>query len=384
MSDHQPSTGRLASPPLHSGPIPKAALYANHIEIWSSAVCLALEEKGYSEEELDRKEVDLLHGGNFDPAYLRINPNGDVPSLVVPLAQYIGPEIESKYKPINDVTKILEFLDKSRSAYSKTHTTSLTPAPTLAPATIDAQSKSNAIITLVHSESLDPEFLYLSARDQEELTHKAQGEQGKYLKNRFAAIKRAFHPSSDALPPSLGVRAKAALEAKETVYGGYTKVYDGTAETSQVDAFFKLSRKAWEVDLRSALDTIEKEIKASHVAAGEERGPGGDANVTSNMGASATTTHSSGANASPPGTNDSETKPGAFILGEHICLADLHLFPWLARMVSLCGGDLSSSAMSKVEARFGEGAVVGERVKEFWVAMLERPSVQKAYAKGIH
>jgi len=394
MASHQQHEP-LSSPPLHAGSPPKAVLYANHIEIWSSAVLLTLEEKGYSPDELDKREVNLLQGENFDPAYLKINPNGEVPTLVVPLDRYIGPEIESKFRPVHDVSKILEFLDKSRTAFSKTHTTSHNAAPTLAPATIDALSKSNVVIKLVHSEHLEPEFLYLSAQTHEELVQKAKGEQGAWLRNRFAALKRAFGPASggsgeDALPPSLGIRARAALELKENVYEGYLKVYEaaasGAADATQTDAFLKLSKKAWEVDVKAALELVEKEIKISHVAAGEERGTGHHGSISpfSNLGATATTTHSSGANAPAPGANDSETKRGAFILGEHLCLADLHLFPWLARIVSMSGGDLSPSGLEKVKAKLGEHAIIGERVKEFWGAMLERPSVQKVYANGVH
>jgi len=382
------STEPLHSPPAH---VPKAALYANHVEIWSSAVFLTLEEKGYGADDLDRKEVNLLTGDNYDPAYLKINPSGEVPTLVVPLDRYIGSDIESKYRPIHDVTKILEFLDKSRTSVS-THNLTNTPAPTLAPATIDASSKSNAIIKLVHSEALDPEFLYLSARTTEELTAKTKGEQHKWLQNRYAALKKAFSPSSgsaEALPPALGVRARAALGLKEKVYDGYIKVYDaaGSGNTSdpQTDAFIKLSHKAWEVDLKASMELVEKEIQISHVAAGEEPGSGAGASATRyNSGGTATTTHSSGANAAAPGADDSETKRGAFILGEHICLADLHLFPWLARLVSLSGGDLTPAGLAKVEANIGGGFVIGERVKEFWARMIVRPSVQKVYSKGVH
>ncbi|KAG8994712.1 hypothetical protein FRB94_009690 [Tulasnella sp. JGI-2019a] len=386
------STEPLSSPPLNAGPLPKAALYANHIEIWSSAVALTLEEKGYSNDEVDRREVSLMSGENFNPAYLKINPSGEVPTLVVPLDRYIAADIETKYRPLHDVSKILEFLDKSRTAFSKSHTTSHTPAPTLAPATIDALAKSNVIIKLVHSEALDPEFLYLSARTPEELAHKAKGEQHTYLKNRFATLKAAFSPASttatqEALPPALGVRAKAALEIKENVYDGYLKVYDAAAAggepAPQTDTFLKLGRKAWEVDVKAALELLEKEIQISHIAGGEERGPGANPSTVSNVGATATTTHSSGANAAAPASNDSETKRGAFILGEHVCLADLHLFPWLARVVSLSGGDLTPAGLDKVGSMLGEGAVVGERVKEFWAAMLQRESFSSAQSAPV-
>ncbi|THH10457.1 hypothetical protein EW146_g8366 [Bondarzewia mesenterica] len=56
--------------------VPKAVLYYDPHHVWSSAVRLALEEKGYGDDEVDFKMVDLAKGQNFFPSFLRLNPKG--------------------------------------------------------------------------------------------------------------------------------------------------------------------------------------------------------------------------------------------------------------------------------------------------------------------
>jgi hypothetical protein len=114
-----------------------------------------------------------------------------VPTLVVPLSTTLEAEVESRYKAIKDtkvcltdhalkfvfrslaltcLQSIVEFLDKSRSPQSRTHTTSTAPAPTLAPATIAFATACNKLIDLLHSLPADPNALkFLNARDDEEL-----------------------------------------------------------------------------------------------------------------------------------------------------------------------------------------------------------------------
>ena len=65
---------------------------------------------------------------------------------------------------------IVEFLDKSRSPQSRTHTTSSAPAPTLTPATIAFSAACNKVVDTLHSLPADPNaLLFLNARDDEEL-----------------------------------------------------------------------------------------------------------------------------------------------------------------------------------------------------------------------
>ncbi|THH14723.1 hypothetical protein EW146_g5646 [Bondarzewia mesenterica] len=150
--------------------VPKAVLYYDPHRVWSSAVRLALEEKGYGDDEVDFKMVDLAKGQNFFPSFLRLNPKGTLPGLIVPFENTLPAEIESRYKAVTDTTAIVELLDRSRSAMSRTHTTSFAPAPVLSPATISFSGVSKTIIDVVHAGPASPVLLfYMNARDSSTL-----------------------------------------------------------------------------------------------------------------------------------------------------------------------------------------------------------------------
>ncbi|KAG6851078.1 hypothetical protein H0H93_002970 [Arthromyces matolae] len=144
-----------------------------HVQLTLSP--LFREEKGYGSDEFDRKHVDLAKGDNFDPTFLRLNPKATVPTLVVPLQNTLAEDVESRYKAITETESIIDFIDKSRSAISRTHTTSAAPAPSLSPATIAFTTKSKVIIDAIHSEKGDPNHLtYVNARNQAALRTLAQ------------------------------------------------------------------------------------------------------------------------------------------------------------------------------------------------------------------
>ncbi|KIO27834.1 hypothetical protein M407DRAFT_14828 [Tulasnella calospora MUT 4182] len=378
----------------HPGPIPKAALYYHPKDPWSSAVLLALEEKGYGNDELDRKEVDVVKGDNYDLAYLRINSSAagtGVPTLVVPLDRYLGAEIESKYKAISDVSKILEFLDKSRTPISKQGTISHSPAPALAPATIDAQSKSNTIISLVHSTPLDLELLSLAGKTPEEVAELAKGEQGTWLKRRAEKLAAALaHDPTAASPdpnnpaPVLTAKSRALLEPRLALYKTIGVIYDSpTAGDAAAQDFFNKSKTVWEVDVKAALEMMESTIKQSHVASGEEGiNATGTAVQDSATGHVVSVAAANDAAAEAESHNREAQHPGGLLLGEQLCLADLHLFVWLAHAVHLSRGDLSPGGIDKLGER--TGAAIPPRVKAFWEAMVPRESVKKVYPDGAH
>jgi len=335
--------------------------------------------------------VDITKGDNFELAYLRINGAGAVPTLVVPMDRYLGPEIESRYKSVSDITKVLDFLDKSRNAFSKTHTTSHSPAPALAPATVDALSKCTILVDLVHSAPLDLEFFYLSARTPEELKSKVEGAPGAYLKQRAAKLEAALNPSPNAASPdpndplpALTSRSRSMLEAKRTLYKTYLTVYEAAPGAPAIAEFIAQSKKAWEVDLKVALELVESTIKVSHVAAGEESIQDNHSSTSAGHNKGPAPLQETSTTAPHPNPNDDSTaKPGGLILGEQLCLADLQVFPWLARLVYLSGGDLTAEGLKKLESHIG-GVTFGERVVAFWEAMIKRESVTKIYKDGIH
>lgn len=111
-----------------SSSTPVATLYTFSGSLWASAPRLGLIEKGcalpcssldlphspadlfrarrrYGAGECVEKNVDLLKGENFAPEYLRINPKGAVPALVVPFAHTVDENVVTKYKALTESTE---------------------------------------------------------------------------------------------------------------------------------------------------------------------------------------------------------------------------------------------------------------------------------------
>jgi len=348
-----------------SSATPKAVLYYFPKSVWSAVALLALYEKGYGEDEVNLRVVDISKGENFAPTFLRLNPKGTVPTLVVPLQKTLGPDTESRYKPITDTKAIVEFLDKGRSTMSRTNTTSDAPAPALAPATISFSSTSAKIIDdILHSESGSPNtLLYMNARDDAQLKALA-GFLSPFLKSRNDAL-AGFIVEATSEQSHLSQKTKAFYEEKQksnqTLLDVISKADVPTAELDAIakaarEDYFSTAKTAWETDLKESLTTLNGEII------------------------------------------------GPYSLGDQISIADLHLAGWLARIVSLSGGSLAEdgdAVIAKVETHIGAGfklpkeaqatgGVVGARttpqskLSAFWDAIKDRPSFQRVYADGLH
>ncbi|CDO71605.1 hypothetical protein BN946_scf184911.g75 [Trametes cinnabarina] len=351
--------------------VPKASLYHYHSSVWSSVPILALEEKGYGPDEVDLKEVDLAKGENFMPSYLRLNPQGTVPTLVVPLEKTLSPEIESRYKAIQDSKAIVEFLDKSRSVQSRTHTTSSAPAPSLTPATIGFSTLSNQIIELLHSPSADPNALfYMNARSEEELRPLAE-KLLPFLRGKRDTLAKLLQDSeSGAVHAS--EKTKAFWQVKKLAVDKFIQVFEeagkSTSELSDEarqrrEEFLQSARTAWG-GLREVLTTLHKEII------------------------------------------------GPYTLGDQLSIADLHLAAWLTHIAFLVGANADedgNTVIGRIEAHVGDGFNLPKdfsvaearrraglaasnvdsterqsKLAAFWDAIKERASWKKVYANGLH
>lgn len=356
----------MASPDL-----PKAALYYFPKSIWSTIPLLVLEEKGYAPDEIDLKVVDLHKGEQYTPSYLRLNPNGTVPTLVVPLHKTLSLEIESRYKAIQDSKSIAEFLDKSRSTQSRTHTTSSAPSPSLSPATIAFSAVSEKVIALIRSDAANPNALtILNGHDEESLRVVTEARLW-VLTARQQALERLLTDNESA-NISVSEKTRRFWETKKNSVADYLPVLqDAEKPTDQLDGharqvrenYWKDSKAAW-FALRQALLQLNQEII------------------------------------------------GPYVLGDQLSLADLHLAAWLARLVKLSGGTISddgNTAIGRIEAHTGpafslpKDLSVAEarrraglpipdadsnerqnRLAAFWDAVKERPSFKKVYAEGLH
>ncbi|KAK7468874.1 hypothetical protein VKT23_003373 [Stygiomarasmius scandens] len=337
---------------------PKAVLYYYPLSVWSSAALLTLEEKGYGDNDVDLKIVDLSKGENYDPAFLRLNSKATVPTLVVPLQKTLSEEVESRYKAITETKAIIEFLDKSRSPLSRTNTTSDAPAPTLTPATIAFLATSKTIVDdILHSEAADPNNLtYVNARDDASLRLLAES-LVPYFKGRQEALSGFLADPEIRVTDKVKNFWKSKKDALEALLTVYQKADTPGGELSDDDKtrrkeFFETAKSTWEVGLSKLLLKLNTEII------------------------------------------------GPYSLGEQYSIADPHLAAWLTRVVLLAGGspeEDGNTVIGKLESHVGNGLsipkttkTVGEetvsrsKLAEFWDAVKQRDSWQKVYSNGLH
>ncbi|KAL9473345.1 hypothetical protein ACSS6W_007725 [Trichoderma asperelloides] len=106
---------------------------------WAQVSHLALAEKGVSENEYDVKDVDLFAADNFNPEYLKVNPNGTMPSIT-------SPSLDKNIIESVDVVRWIDGLKGERP---------------LVPLDAAAKSRAQAIIDLVHSydDRTDTDYL---------------------------------------------------------------------------------------------------------------------------------------------------------------------------------------------------------------------------------
>lgn len=341
--------------------LPKAVLYHYPVSIWSAVARLALEEKGYAPEEVDLKVVDIWKGENYDPTFLRINPKATVPTLVVPLSNTLSEEVDSRYKALTESTAIVEFLDKSRSFLSKTHTTSAAPAPALTPATVAATSIGKVIINdIVHSSEANPGLLrYNNARDEASLRQLAKEVLHIQQAKQSALKKYIAEGESGALQVSEKTKKFWAdkLESVESallVLEAAEKPQDSLSESEKQAraSFLQTGKEAWETNLPKVLTRLSKEMI------------------------------------------------GPYALGDQFSIADLHLAAWFTRVAKICGATVSDdgkTVVDKIESYIGIGAFIpkdyspdvtrrSEKVAKlavFWDSLKGRGSWQKLYGEGL-
>jgi len=295
--------------------VPKAALYYDPQSVSSIATLLALQEKGYGEDEVELKVVDAARGEEVLLPFLRISPTGTVPSLVVPLEKSLAAGIESRYKAVSGAKLIIKFLDKSRSTTSRTFTTSKAPAPALTPATIALSETCNNIIQILHSLSGNPVIpFFYSAFDDKSLNARAS-KVLPYLRGRLAGIEKAITENAAAEISASEKTRKLWAEQREFVQN-MLNIYDkdgsklGAEERKAVlEQFFSASNAEWSGHLKDTLTKLSSLVN------------------------------------------------GPLSLGDQLSIADLHLAPWLASIAILSGATLESNgdeAVMKIQERIGD------------------------------
>ncbi|UZJ51378.1 hypothetical protein CBS101457_000698 [Exobasidium rhododendri] len=331
---------------------PKAVLYTFQGSLWASVASLCLVEKGYSPTDYEVRQVNLFNGENFAPTFLRVNPRGTVPTLVVPIAVTTGQEVDTKFRAIDNSIEIAQFLDSSRSQQildSKGEDSSR-PAPVLAPATIEGKAASDELITLVHSTAADGNALFLAARTEAEFETQRKGIQGTFCKNREAALK---HYKEEAVASAGGENPRTAAMTEKLVkwYNDKTtelsplhNVYL-TPTPANTEAFIALSRRNWSF-IVDTLYAVEKLIA------------------------------------------------GPYALGDQVSLADLHLIPWLARLMAIASqAEGEKDEVVALEKALSHDCLathalakrgLGVKIKTYWTNVKTRPSYEAVYGSGLH
>lgn len=331
---------------------PKAQLYSFPGSVWASVPRLALVEKGYHPEDIEIKTVDLIKGENFSPAYIRINPKATLPTLVVPLAETITEEVDTKFRAITGAQAVIEFLDKSRTAQlldARGENGKVNPAPVLGPATVEAKATADRLIAVLHADNVDPNALLLSARNEAELTKQRSALQGTFCKNRYEALQRYRSETQSSFNSTENPRTQQQNSAlvkwyddKIAALAPLTKAY-GDGDAAAVTEFVKAGVQLWK-NVGALVEQLEKEIQEP------------------------------------------------FILGGQISLVDLQVGAWLARVQGVAKG-LYPNAKESIEALEqalqweGLGSdkhSVGPKVRAYWEQLLERPSFQEVYKDGPH
>ena len=116
-------------------------------------------------------QINEVKAENFDPEYLKENPNGTVPTLRAPLLS----------KPLIDTRQILEFLDQSRPTAK---------GPDLTPSGAEDKAATNSLIELVHSSDLKTGLLFFGCLDDGELHRLQRSPLVAYLATRQSALEQ--------------------------------------------------------------------------------------------------------------------------------------------------------------------------------------------------
>ena len=134
---------------------------------------------------------------------------------------------------------------------------------------------SDKIISLVHLPTVDPNFLNMAARNQEELKQKAEGRQGASLKARSEALTHFLKeaqqaassaPQSDGSKgPSYEQRQVQFLEDKLAANKMLLDTYQGETGPEAQKAFFDAATKSWQEGVPDVLNKLEETMKGTYV-----------------------------------------------------------------------------------------------------------------------
>jgi len=187
----------------------KPILYRFGGSIWAAVPELAIQELGYKDEVV-QETVNLMEGGNFELAFLKISPQATLPALVTPDGQLYDSTI-----------KVTRYLIENAPQGAKI-----------------GKPTGDLLLELVHEDKIDPNFFMLAVRNEEELKAKSASVPGLFLRSRQKTLERV----APTAPPEL----KSFFDAKLASNGGGVAIYNGEAPAEDTSAFFKASQANWD------------------------------------------------------------------------------------------------------------------------------------------
>ncbi|KZV63800.1 hypothetical protein PENSPDRAFT_691305 [Peniophora sp. CONT] len=209
----------------------KPILYTFNLSVWSAVTDIARVELKLT-DKVDTKTINVVEAENTSPDFIKIAPNATLPALAADGKTY-GSTIES-----------LEYLVKVSDVK-------------VAPAT--------ELTTKIHEDSLDPNFMFLAARNDEELAAKAKGFQRILVATRLAKMQEY------AASPE-GAAFKSLYEARIGGHSGLLALYDGKAPTEAETGFFTASKANYDAARTFILETLPAAISTGPFVAGAEPG----------------------------------------------------------------------------------------------------------------
>jgi len=207
----------------------KPILYTNPQSVWSAASELAVAEL---DVDVDFKVVNLDEGANFDPEFLKLNPNGTLPTLT-----HGG----------NSFTSTAAVIDYLVTISSKK----------VAPAT--------SITTEVHEDKVDPNFAFVASRNDGELAKLAGGPVHMFTSARLAGL-RKFAETPQAEPH------KELHDKQIAKISGLDALFSGNAADDAKQGFYAGSTALWASIKVFAVETLPAGITQGPFISGETPG----------------------------------------------------------------------------------------------------------------
>ncbi|KAK7015877.1 hypothetical protein VNI00_019019 [Paramarasmius palmivorus] len=209
----------------------KPVLYTFGGSVWAAAPELAVAEL-YPEGSIDTKVINLLQGENFNPTFIKLNPNATLPTL------------EANGKAYTSTKDVIAYLVENASRPVK---------------------KGTKLIDIIHEDRLDPNFAFLLSRNEEELKAKGAGMVTAFLAGRQEALNK-FSSTPEA------TAFKSFFESKLAANGGLLGIYKGEAPAAAKEGFFKQSQNHYDTIATFVNQELPRYLPESGFVGGDQPG----------------------------------------------------------------------------------------------------------------